>query len=68
MIGTEKFMMEYLSLCLQDVQKIQTAQDALKYLSNKIRASHYESNKHKNPVEDAREIISSKKSKNFTNN
>lgn len=61
MIGSEPFAMEYLSLCLQDIatNKIYTSQDALIYLSNKIRASSYESNKHKNPVEEAREIISS---------
>ena len=54
--------MEYLTLCLQDIahNKIYSQQSALKFLSTKIRASSYESNKNKNPIDDARDIISSK--------
>jgi len=61
MIGTDKFMMDYLSLCLQDLAHycIRTQYDALKFLSNRIRSSSYESNRNKNPMDEAREIISS---------
>ena len=61
MIGTESYIIEYLSLCLQEIAhfKIYSQESALKYLSTKIRSSNYESNRNKNPIEDARDIISS---------
>ena len=60
LIGTESYIIDCLSLCLQDIahNKVYSQDLALKYLSTKIRASSYESNRNKNPIEDARDIIS----------
>ncbi|EAR92467.1 DNA-directed RNA polymerase (macronuclear) [Tetrahymena thermophila SB210] len=61
LIGTEEHLLNRLALCLEDIEQSQvyTQQQALEYLSKRLRPKTFQDKKYssRNPVDEARDII-----------